>query len=526
MARAARSLSLESLESRLNLSTLSGLTPQAPQFAGASSVQDVSTLSRKYRVDSYTTGGTGANYGASWTNLQFNQAQSFFNRFRHTFQNFTHPTPSPTPDPNPAPTPPPTPTPDPTPDPTPSGPTNSTDPVSIIGTSYGTLARLTITGTEGNDSILVTQSGGTLTINANGHISSVSGNFGELAIYGLGGDDTLTVNGSVQIRSLLYGGDGHNLITAAGQAKSYIVTIGNGGGDVLTGNGLNTSYWADTNDTVNASNSETGNGGVHKISGFYQPAGMGYVSTTLNGPNLADPTDSGATVRVTNRSLWGTNPTMNDVNQGQVGDCYFLSSIQSFADKTPGKLQEMAVDLGDGTYAVQFVRNGVKQYVRVDADLPSASWGGLLYASPEGNGAIWAPIMEKAYAYFRTGANTYASLNWGWTGSVYSDLGVANSTFSTSGNAQNLYAVLANATPAHAVTIITNNSIVGGASLIGSHAYSVVNAYTDGNGVEWLTLRNPWGIDGIGFDGNSADGLVRITLASIQANCSAGSISL
>jgi hypothetical protein len=365
-----------------------------------------------------------------------------------------------------------------------------------------------------------------LTITANGHTTSVSGSFGELAIYGLGGDDTLTVNGSVQVRSLLYGGDGKNLLTAAGQAKSYIVSIGNYATDVLTGNGLNTSFWADTSDTVNASYTESGNGGVHKVAAFYQPAGMPYVSTSLNGPNLADPIDAGATVNLSNRSLWGTSPSMSDVNQGQVGDCYFLSSIQSFADKTPGRLQEMAVDLGDGTYAVQFVRNGVKSYVRVDADLPAASWGGLLYASPEGSGAVWAPIMEKAYAYFRTGNNSYASLNWGWTGSVYSDLGVANSTFSTYGNAQNLYATLANATLSHAVTVITNGNIVNGASLIGSHAYSVVNAYTDAFGTQWLTLRNPWGMDGNGNDGNTSDGLVRITLANIQANCSAGSISL
>jgi hypothetical protein len=42
----------------------------------------------------------------------------------------------------------------------------------------------------------------------------------------------------------------------------------------------------------------------------------------------------------------------------------------------------------------------------------------------------------------------------------------------------------------------------------------------------WFTLRNPWGIDGIGNDGNTSDGLVKISINQILANCSAGSISL
>ena len=84
-ARAARSLSLENLESRLNLSTLSTLIPATPAYVGAAATQDVATLTgRKYRVDSYSNGNAGATYGAAWTNLQYNQAQSFFNRFRHT----------------------------------------------------------------------------------------------------------------------------------------------------------------------------------------------------------------------------------------------------------------------------------------------------------------------------------------------------------------------------------------------------------------------------------------------------------
>src|SRR5206468_3855473 len=105
-----------------------------------------------------------------------------------------------------------------------------------------------------------------------------------------------------------------------------------------------------------------------------------------------------------------------DINQGSVGDCYFLSTLQSLAFSQPGRLEEMAVDLGDGTYAVQFKRAGVTSFVRVDGDLPTGGWNGLAYAHPLTTGsAIWAPLMEKAYAYFRSAGNTFSSLNLGWT---------------------------------------------------------------------------------------------------------------
>ena len=80
---------------------------------------------------------------------------------------------------------------------------------------------------------------------------------------------------------------------------------------------------------------------------------------------------------------------------------------------------------------MEFKRNGVTQYVRVDGDLPT--WnadgsGGLVYNHPGSTGDQWASIFEKAYAYFRTGANSYASLDTGWMAAVYTDFGIAATT--------------------------------------------------------------------------------------------------
>jgi hypothetical protein len=148
----------------------------------------------------------------------------------------------------------------------------------------GNLERLVITGTSGNDSIVVSQSGTTITIVANGTTDHVTGNFGEVAIYGVAGNDIITVQSSVSVSSLLYGGNGNDVITAGGSGQSYIVTIGTSGVHAMYGNGINTAYWGTNADIINASAKEIAGGDVHRVASFY-----GGVSTTLAGQNLTAP---------------------------------------------------------------------------------------------------------------------------------------------------------------------------------------------------------------------------------------------
>jgi hypothetical protein len=204
---------------------------------------------------------------------------------------------------------------------------------------------------------------------------------------------------------------------------------------------------------------------------------------------------------------------MYDVNQRSVSDCYYLATIQSMAITTPTKLRALAVDLGDGTYAVQFDRNGVKTDVRVNAVFSSAA------AVMGASGDIWALVMEKAYAYFRTGADTYASLNNGDSGAVMGDFGlIYNSLTPASSSATTVYNLIKSELSAG--EIVTASTGSSPPALIGSHSYSVVSVSTDANNVMWVTLRNPWGFDGTGSDSNPNDGLVTITMAVYQANVS------
>ncbi len=103
-------------------------------------------------------------------------------------------------------------------------------------------------------------------------------------------------------------------------------------------------------------------------------------------------------------SLFGANgPSYLDVQQGQVGDCWLLSSLAETAARYPSDIRNMFTDLGTAMesgsvvelYKVRFFNTaGVPTYVTVDTELPS---GGGYYAHTT-NGVLWVAMAEKAYA--------------------------------------------------------------------------------------------------------------------------------
>jgi hypothetical protein len=169
---------------------------------------------------------------------------------------------------------------------------------------------------------------------------------------------------------------------------------------------------------------------------------------------------------------------------------------------------------------VQFVKGGSKVYVRVDADLPTYGGGSTpAYAKFGAQGSMWVAVMEKAYAYVRKPEVSYLSLDSGWMSEANSILGLSNrSTYYPSSAATLLQSITADLAAGKAVTYAVGD-VTDGAPLIGWHAYSVeaVNVDANGNPVS-LKLRNPWGYDGNGNDGNTSDGYVTITAAQAYSN--------
>jgi hypothetical protein len=206
-----------------------------------------------------------------------------------------------------------------------------------------------------------------------------------------------------------------------------------------------------------------------------------------------------------------TGPSLNDINQGYVGDCYFLSTLSAVAATNPARIQNDIFANGDGTYTVKLVSHNKAQSVRVDAQLPVWPNGQLAYAGLGAEKSLWVAVMEKAWAQVRTKANSYASIASGWMKEAFSALGVKSKSVLKAKSATKLLTQLqADLKSGQATTIGTSN-VPAGVSLIGDHAYEVDAIEVDATGAPVsVRLRNPWGIDGIGSDGNN-DGYVTIT---------------
>jgi hypothetical protein len=245
----------------------------------------------------------------------------------------------------------------------------------------------------------------------------------------------------------------------------------------------------------------------------------------LGGQDLGDPDAGGAGYRdFSDVPLFAGGAGFSDIDQGSVGDCYLLASLASLADQDPDLIEQMIAPLGDGTYAVRFYRNGQPVYLRLDADLPTTRYGSLIYAGLGKSRELWAALVEKAYAYFRYGDNSYDSLNMGWMSDVYEDVtGAATDSFYTGGSSGELLNFIAGClADGHAVTMGSYSSASG--PVVGCHAYMVKSVQPEGQSV---TVYNPWGIDGgSGTDGNYSDGLVTLTIQQIARYFSTVVVSL
>lgn len=421
---------------------------------------------------------------------------------------------------------------------------------------------LVVTGTEAADQIVVSQTADGVSLTLNGVANTYHGTFARLLVDGLGGNDVITLDPTVTLDAVLKGGAGNDSITSGnGDDRLYggpgvnmlfgaggddtLVTIGGSTADRLVGGPGRDAFWLDANasEVINDVSPDEAKGFVHRVAGFQNSKTTTTVYTSVKttarvngrkvttvqevatpkvvvaskdlvGQNLVDPRVTAAATGYTSFRQFPLfapgGPAGGDVAQGRVGDCYFLAVLSSVAGTRPELLGRTVVDLGDGTFAVRFRRGSASVYVRVDADLPTTAGGTLAYAGLGAASSLWVPLMEKAWAAFRTGSAGYASIDGGWMDESYRALGMAAANTMT-GSGERALAAMAAAVAAGKSVAFAVGDPPAGSGLVPHHAYAVdrVNVGVGGKPVS-VTLRNPWAVDGYDSTDAADDGFVTI----------------
>ena len=218
-----------------------------------------------------------------------------------------------------------------------------------------------------------------------------------------------------------------------------------------------------------------------------------------------------ATYQAYNAPLFGLGrpPGYLDVNQGHLGDCWFVATLAEVALQNPSAIESMITNNGNGTYGVRFFLDGTPEFVTVNDELPTAShplWANgssLEFANGADGEPSWAELVEKAFVQLSVEPNA-----------VHGELGLA----------VNAYEAIAGGFPQDALQEITDQSsvtiharhLVADAATIGSafksgeevelstgtlakgyhgdlvedHVFEVIGYSAS---TESFTLHNPWG---------------------------------
>ena len=255
---------------------------------------------------------------------------------------------------------------------------------------------------------------------------------------------------------------------------------------------------------------------------------------------------------VSNALFGASGPSKDDINQGVMGDCYFLASCAEVAAMNPTHIESMFSNNGNGTYGVRFYYDGAPEYVTVNMSL--ADGGKLFNKAPD----IWASLAETAWAEFQainpdTGVSGYNDGNswnsignggsggcalealtgaskitefWGssgaWYGETYNSSLDPNPGSYTSPSAASVLQTIETDLKSGDDVVLdsTQYDFVSSQyeTLIQGHVMSIY-AYDSSNGDLWI--RNPWGTNGTNLDSYTShywETIFEVPLATLLAD--------
>jgi hypothetical protein len=207
---------------------------------------------------------------------------------------------------------------------------------------------------------------------------------------------------------------------------------------------------------------------------------------------------------VTSPALWTNGCEAQDIRQGQIGDCWFMSALSVLTLRQKDLMDCFVTKEHNkyGVYSVNFWKDGERVNVIVDSLFPSLHNQPFFAKSNDPN-ELWVMVLEKAYAKLHA---TYEAIESGFVDQALVDLSggiggrVDLSKDEMKQQARNgvlfqqllkyreLGYLLGAGSPAGS-DHETNASPSG---IVQGHAYSILDVQ-EVDSVQLIRLRNPWG---------------------------------
>jgi hypothetical protein len=327
------------------------------------------------------------------------------------------------------------------------------------------------------------------------------------------------------------------LLNVAGGVKTsaYVSQIF---ADVVLGNSANL-YWNGGANTASVLGNLTA---TSTRTQFNELIRKWFLGTDLPGVAPA-PGQNGAATSYTAYNLplfTSAGPRITDVNQGQVGDCWFLAALGETALKDPSLISHLITGNGNGSYSVEFQVDGHADYVTVNNQFSSytgnlVQWDGSKMEFASSTTSLWVPLVEKALAQlseqsgvltgmeYAGGQDQYYELNSGAGEGISLLTGQATQDYAIAGRGPTsltglLSAMQNDLAAGHDVLLGTSDMPATG-NLVADHMFAVT-AVDAASGL--VSLYNPWGANGVGAGKPESFTIAASALASDGAYFFAG----
>ena len=203
----------------------------------------------------------------------------------------------------------------------------------------------------------------------------------------------------------------------------------------------------------------------------------------------------------------------NDINQGEIGDCYLISALAEIALKEPELIADLISDNGDGTYTVNLYRHKyfnlfgelIPNPITITNELPTRG-DDLVFARGADPDELWPMLIEKAVAAEN---GSYKGIEGGWGNQAMEQLtGVESEKYKpdritfdqldefnqqgyamTAATYHDLELKILNVTILDINNQPDNDPLFINNTLTANHVYYVVNV---DSAEETITLANPW----------------------------------